>query len=68
MKNEFADEATVRKHIQNSGKLQVCPQCGRTLDSGRYGTGSITDGYFCSMNCVYEFWYHPNGRRKTFES
>jgi len=67
MKNEFADDAMVRRHIQNSGKLEVCPQHGRALDSSRYSTGSIADEYFCSINCVYEFGYYANGRRKTFE-
>jgi hypothetical protein len=64
----FTDGAALLRHLQNSWKLRVCPKCGRSLPSDAYGTGSVTDGYFCSTECVSQFWYGPDGRRRHLDS
>ena len=65
MGEQSNDETSVRRHIDNCARLGVCPNCGKEVLGDGYGTGSIKDGYFCSMNCLSEFWYTPDGRKKS---
>ena len=50
-------EAERRQTARISIQLGVCPQCGAALVRPGYGSGSLADGLFCSLDCFGRFWY-----------
>lgn len=53
--------------VEYAYALGICPNCGRSIasrvdGSGKvrpdgYGSGSLPDGLFCSLDCFASFWY-----------
>lgn len=44
-----------RERVRLAREEEVCPQCGRSLDASRVGTGAFADGVFCSLECLTTF-------------
>jgi hypothetical protein len=49
------DESDKRAAIEHARRTDTCPQCRRPLAEDRVGSGSLTDGVFCSLDCQAQF-------------
>ena len=46
------DVEAARMYLASCLEKGVCPTCGRRLTpTGRYGTGALADGIYCSLKC-----------------
>jgi hypothetical protein len=41
--------------IEDARRRDVCPNCGERLGTERVGSGSHSDGVFCSLECISRF-------------
>ncbi len=44
----------LRLHKEACFRARICPECGNHVGQG-IGTGSLSDGIFCSLNCHANF-------------
>lgn len=50
------DAAEKRRRIDAAAAEGVCPNCGRPLTpENRIGSGRISDGIFCGLDCIATF-------------
>jgi hypothetical protein len=44
-----------RAAIDDGRASGTCPECGKPLDTAAVGSGSLSDGVFCSLACLARF-------------
>jgi hypothetical protein len=45
---------TKEQRVRKAAEHDSCPQCGKSL-TDRVGSGRLSDGVFCSLNCMALF-------------
>ena len=50
-------EADERELLALALEEGYCPACGKPLTAPGYGSGSLSDGLFCSLRCFGDYWY-----------
>lgn len=50
------DAEEKRRRIDEANADDRCPRCGQPIaPESRVGSGRISDGYFCSLDCIATF-------------
>ena len=60
-----------RAIIEDARRRDVCPQCGKGLGDSRVGSGALSDGVFCSLECLTSFhgeYFQKRGTEGGFSS
>jgi hypothetical protein len=63
------NDAARRDQIARAGELGVCPNCDKPLGEDRVGSGRLSDGVFCSLDCIAMFHHdYFSARIRTLPS
>jgi hypothetical protein len=56
-------EEEAKRLVAFAYKMQLCPNCEKEIADrmNAYGSGSLADGLFCSLDCFASFWYRRSG-------
>lgn len=58
-------EERISSHIEECRLQGVCPSCGGPCSPG-FGTGRMSDGVFCSLECFRSFRDEYHNRLKLY--